>query len=173
MRYSQWIKKGGPVAITPKQKVWGFFFYRKVPVNLREMPISYWMQLKDVVFDINYAPYIIGLFLDISPVKVARMQAGVVVALYNHVNSQVQKCNKIWAHIHEMLIPMDDGIDKTHWEGLQDIQVIYDLAGGDILKADQIEKQTFATVVNWMRVKLAYIRSEQNQVIKERAKLKK
>jgi hypothetical protein len=173
MRYSTWIRKGGPVAITPRKKVWGFFYYRSVPLMLREMPVTYWMQLKDVVFEIKYAPYIIGIFLNLNPAKVARMKAGVVVGLYNHVKSQVEKCNRIWLHIHETLLPIDDGIDKMHWEGLQDVQLIYDLAGGDILKAEEIEKQTFATVVNWMRVKLAYIRSEQNQIIKERAKLKK
>ena len=159
--------------MTPRKYVWGFFYYRRVPLTLREMPVSYWMQLKDVVFDIKYAPYIIGLFLDLNPGHIARMKPGVVVGLYNHVKIQVEKCNRIWVHIHEILLHLDDGVDKSHWEGLQDIQTIYDLAGGDILKADQIEKQTFATVVNWMRVKLAYIRSEQNHVIKERPKLKK
>jgi hypothetical protein len=173
MRYKDWIRKGGPVEVKPRKYIWGLFYYRKIPVALRDLPVSYWMQLKDIVFEIRYAPYILSIYLDVTPKQVIMMNAGVVVAIYNHVKIQVEKCNRTWLNIHEILLHLDDGVDKEHWKGLDNIQSIYDLAGGNILKADEIEKESFAKVVNWMRVKLAYVRSEQNAYLKEKAKLRK
>ena len=64
------------------------------------------------------------------------------------------------------------GVDTSHFEDLDAMQMIYDLAVGDILKGQQIETLTFAQVMNWQKVVNAYIRVDQDRYIKDRAKIR-
>ena len=65
MNYRKWIRHRKEIEIIPTKWVWGLWFFRRVPVRMIGQPISTWLKLRNVVFDINYAPYILSVYLDI------------------------------------------------------------------------------------------------------------
>jgi hypothetical protein len=138
-----------------------------------DMKIEYWLKLRNVDFDIHYAPYILSVFLDIPAWRVLQMKAGIVIAIYNHIKHQVEKCNKIFDNVQSILLNIDEGVNKEYFEGIEAPTMIYDLAGGDIVKGEQIEKLTFAHVMTWLKVTNAYIRVEQDRYMKNKMKLPK
>ena len=172
MNYRKWIRHRKEIEIIPTKWVWGLWFFRRVPVRMIGQPISTWLKLRNVVFDINYAPYILSVYLDIPQRSVFFMPAGRVIALYNHIHHQTKKCNRIFENIQSVLLQLDLGVDISHFEGLDAMQMIYDFAGGDILKGQQIENLTFAQVMNWQKVVNAYIRVDQDRYVKDKAKIR-
>ena len=143
---------------------------KTVPVRMIDLPIEIWLKLRNVVFDIHYAPFILGTYLNIPQSHIFFMDAGRVIALYNHVKHQTEKCNRIFENVQSVLLHIDDGIDQSHFEGLDAVQMIYDLSGGDILKGSDVEKLTFAHVMTWLKVSYAYLRTDQNRYMKEKMK---
>ncbi|TVR40869.1 MAG: hypothetical protein EA392_02960 [Cryomorphaceae bacterium] len=127
--------------------------------------------MKDYKIDMRSACYVLNTFMGLTPRQVMNMNAGRVVAIINHVKSQVEKCNRYWDKAHEVLLQINDGVDRSHWHGLDKLALIHELAGGDILKAEQVENITFATVLNWKKISLAQIRDEQNKYMKEKSKI--
>lgn len=170
MKFKKWIRTRHKIPVTPAKKVWGLFFYKRVPVRMVDLPVSVWMRLQNVVFDITAAPYILSVYLGINPGQVEQMQAGRVIALFNHIKKQTEKCNTIWINTQSILLQIPDKIDRSHWEGKELIRTIYDLAKGDVLKSDEIENITFSKFINWMTVEFCYIRDEQNLYMKNKKK---
>ena len=166
MRYYKWVIKKQRIKAKPTWYVWGLWFYRKVPVYLDQMPVKIWMQLKDVKFDIDFAPYILGVYLNLPPEKIYTMKAKRVIALYRHIRAEVNRCNQLYENAMSILLDIPDGVDKSHFEGIADLLMIYDLADKDILKAEKVENIKYALVLNWTRVKNAIIRYEQNRYLK-------
>ena len=172
MNYRKWIRHRKEIEIIPTKWVWGLWFFRRVPVRMIGQPISTWLKLRNVVFDINYAPYILSVYLDIPQRSVFFMPAGRVIALYNHIHHQTKKCNRIFENIQSVLLNIDTGTDVSYFGGLDAMQMIYDLAGGNILKGQQIENLTFAQVAMWQKITNAYIRIDQDRYLKDKAKLR-
>ena len=172
MNYRKWIRHRKEIEIIPTKWVWGAWYAKRVPVRMIDLPVAVWLKLRNVVFDIHYAPFILSVYLDIPQGHIPLMQAGRVIALYNHIKHQTEKCNQIFEKIQSVLLNIDTGTDVSHFEGLDAMQMIYDLAGGNILRGQQIETLTFAQVAMWQKITNAYIRIDQDRYLKDKAKLK-
>ena len=170
MTYYQWYyhNRHKAIEIKPTTRVW----LRPVPVRMIDLPVSVWLRLKNMPIEPKTAVQVLSIFMGAKRWQVMTMDAGRVIALLNHVKAQVEKCNNIWKNIHGVLLEINDGLNRSHWEGLHDLAIIHDLAQGDILKAEAVEKMTFATVVNWKKIQLAQIRDEQNKYVKQKNELK-
>lgn len=139
-----------------------------------DQPLSVWLQLKNIPIEPRTAIPVLRVFMGLRKWQVMTMRAGRVIALLNHVKAQVDRCNEIWKNIHGVLLEISDGLDRSHWSYLGDINLIYELSQGDILRSDAIEKKiTFAKAVNWKKIELAKIRDDQNRYMKEKQKAKK
>jgi hypothetical protein len=151
-----------PVQIKRTKRI----FFKKVQILLQDMPIRYFLQL-DSVIDVPDTEHVaIGIFMDIDPSRIDRLPADRMIAVYNHVKAQVEKCRKLFLETKRHLLDIDDGVDKSHFEDIGIMLLIYEVAGGDIFKMGDVEKLTFSRIVNWLNVKNAYIRLEQNRYLK-------
>lgn len=150
--------------VTPKKTK--RILFKKVPIMLQDMPIRYFLQLDSVIDFKDMEHVCIGIFMDMNPALIDLLPANRMLAVYNHVKYQTEKCRKLFIETKSRLLDIDDGIDKSHFEDLGVLPLIYELAGGDISKMDSVENVKFSRVVNWLLVKNSYIRLEQNRYLK-------
>ena len=171
MRFEKWLIDRRKIKIVPTTHYWQGLKRKAVPVSLSDMPIVYWLLLKDVVFDINYAPYIVSTYLDITPERVMAMKAGRVIALFNHIKHQVKKCNSIYEWVQEDLLNISaDNIDNSHFDNLHNLALLFDLMGNGNRTMKEAEQLSFTEQMNYLKIKNAYIRSEQNRYLKSKNK---
>ncbi len=169
MKYKHWIHTRKPVRIIPTK--WYFSPWpKRVPVQLEQMPVVFWLLLKDVVWNINYAPYIVSTYLDINPAIVVEMNAGRVIALFNHIRSQVEKCNKSYEWAMMDLLPIGSDVDNSHFQGIENLAIIYDLMSYGNKTLKEAEQITFSEAISYLKIKNAYIRSDQNRYLKNKTK---